>query len=99
MESWNGLRVRIGPVSFIQSLAVIDAAFSYAEHVVSLYPKRSAVTSFEFDSDIFAGIDVGSWRVMSLKKWLGLSASVTYVHSAEAAPTDPPLQPIFTGDT
>ncbi len=53
---------------------------------------------FEFDSDVFTGIDVGSWRVMSLKKWLGLSA-VTHVHSAEAAPTDPPLQPIFTGDT
>ncbi len=54
---------------------------------------------FEFDSDVFTGIDVGSWRVMSLKKWLGLSVSVTYVHSAEAAPTDPPLQPILTGDT
>ena len=54
---------------------------------------------FEFDSDVFTGIDVGSWRVMSLKKWLGLSASVTHVHSAKAAPTDPPLRPILAGDT
>ena len=54
---------------------------------------------FEFDSDIFAGIDVGFWRVMSLKNWLGLSASITYVHSAEPARIDPPFQPIFTGDT
>jgi len=30
---------------------------------------------------------------------LGPPASVTYVYSAEAAPTNPPLQPIFTGYT
>lgn len=45
---------------------------------------------FEFDGDIIAGIDVDSLCVMSLMKQLGLLASVTYIHSTEAAPTDPP---------
>ena len=54
---------------------------------------------FEFDGDIFAGFGIGSLRVMSLKKQLQLPACITYIHSAEAASTDPPLQPIFIGDT
>ena len=53
---------------------------------------------FEFDGDMFARIDVDSLCVMSLMKQLGPPASVTYVHSTEAAPTDPPSQPIFTSD-
>lgn len=53
---------------------------------------------FEFDGDVFAGIDVNSLSMMSFKEQLGPPASVTYVYSAEAASADPPSQPIFTGD-
>ena len=52
---------------------------------------------FEFDGDIFARIDIGSSYEMSLKKPLRSTTSITYMFVAEAAPTDPSLQPIFTG--
>ncbi len=54
---------------------------------------------FELDGDIIAGIDVESLCVISLIKQLGLLASVTYIHSTEAAPSDPLSQSIFTGNT
>lgn len=53
----------------------------------------------KFDDDIFICINTDFLHIMSLKKQLKSSASVTYVHSTEAVFTDSSLQSIFTNYT
>ncbi len=53
---------------------------------------------FEFDGNVFASINACSWKVMSFMNPLqSLRMLITYVHSAEASPTDSPLKLVFTG--
>jgi len=82
VNSWNTGTTRKGS---------IDLGFKFEEGGID----RDV---FEFDGDLFASINAGSWKVMSLMNPLqSLRMLITYVHSAEASPTDPPLKLIFTG--